>query len=64
VNFEYHLKHMRLFGRRLDMVEIELNTLAKEGWVLCQVCGLHGEIFIFRREINQGQARQRAQNPG
>jgi hypothetical protein len=52
MKFEYRLVHMRLFERDLRLIQQEVNDLAKQGWQLVQVCGLHNQIFVFEHEVS------------
>jgi hypothetical protein len=59
VIFEYLIVESKLFDKKVQIIEQEMNELGNEGWEMVAACGVHGQTFVFKRMVPEAAPKRR-----
>jgi hypothetical protein len=59
VTFEYLIVESKLFDKKVQIIEQEMNELGNEGWEMVAACGVHGQTFVFKRMVPEAAPKRR-----
>jgi hypothetical protein len=63
VKFQYLIVESRLFDRKAESLEKEMNQLGSEGWEMVAACGAHNQTFVFMRALSEGRRGKPEMSP-